>query len=222
MRPWALSLFMVGALSAQGTFPIVGVERRGLPPYESEERIYRLALPVSADLKVGDRLKVTRKGVRQALGHLTVVEVRSPQAWCAFEAAGEARPMKGDAATLEVHHWPPPDEGWRPEPLPVIPPPAARVEAPPDEGLLYFLPGSAELSPAGQRKLQAWVEAWGSAGRWAILQPPTQGKARDLQGQRAAALQAALRALGIEGVQLQTEPRSAEGKHEPAWIRHWD
>lgn len=222
MRPWALSLFMAGALGAQASFPIVGVERRGLPPYESEDRTYRLELPASTELKVGDRLKVVRRGARQALGRLKVLEVRSSQAWCVFEAAGEARPMKGDTATLEVHHWLPADTGWRPEPLPAIPPPAAPVEAPPEEGLLFFLPGSAELSPAGHRKLQAWVEAWGRAGRWAVLQPPARGKAQDLRGQRAAALQAALRSLGVDGVLLQTEPRTAEGRNEPAWIRHWD
>jgi hypothetical protein len=43
-----------------------------------------------------------------------------------------------------------------------------------------------------------------------------------LQKQRVESLQAALRALGIEQVTVETQPRTTEGKYDPAWVRHWE
>jgi hypothetical protein len=106
--------------------------------------------------------------------------------------------------------------------IPVASPPQTAVEAPPREGLLYFLPQRAELSPAGVKKLEDWVQEWGSGGRWAVQVPTAKAIKPVLQKQRAESLQAALRALGIEGVKLETDPRTTEGKYDPAWIRHWD
>jgi len=52
--------------------------------------------------------------------------------------------------------------------------------------------------------------------------PSTKALKPTLQKQRAESLQAALRALGIDQVKLETEPRATEGKYDPTWIRHWD
>jgi hypothetical protein len=106
--------------------------------------------------------------------------------------------------------------------IPVAAPPRATAEAPPREGILYFLPQRAELSPAGLKKLEDWVQEWGSGGRWAVQVPTAKAIKATLQKQRAEALQASLRALGIEPVQVETQPRTAEGKYDPTWIRHWD
>jgi hypothetical protein len=66
------------------------------------------------------------------------------------------------------------------------------------------------------------VEAWGAAGRWAVQVPATKALKPALQKQRAESLQAALRSLGIEGAMMEGGPRTADGKYDPAWIRHWD
>jgi hypothetical protein len=44
----------------------------------------------------------------------------------------------------------------------------------------------------------------------------------DLQKQRVASLEAILRTLGLEHLKVETDPRTTEGKNDPAWIRHWD
>jgi hypothetical protein len=104
----------------------------------------------------------------------------------------------------------------------VAPPPSPTPKAPPREGLLFFLPSQAELSPAGVKKLETWVAAWGREGQWGIQVPMVKASNSALQKQRTASLEAALRALGLEHVKVETDPRTTEGKNEPAWIRHWD
>jgi hypothetical protein len=116
-----------------------------------------------------------------------------------------------------------PDAGClNPDPLPVVSPPGSTPKAPPREAVLFFLPQQTELSLAGLKKLETWVEEWGRAGQWGILVPTAKAPGAALQNQRAESLAAALRALGIEQVKLETAPRTTEGKNDPAWIRHWD
>jgi hypothetical protein len=200
----------------------VAVERRGLPPYEAADRIYCLDGGQQRGVRVGDRLAVKRAGEVRALGHLRVTEVRGDRAETHFESAGSIYPMKGDLAIPDELKWMPAAGLLNADPLPVAPAPKATPEAPPREGILFFLPQQAELSPAGLKKLEAWVEAWGAEGRWAVQVPTAKAVKPALQKQRAESLQAALRALGIEHVKLESEPRSTEGKYDPTWIRHWD
>ncbi len=108
------------------------------------------------------------------------------------------------------------------EPLPVLSVPRPAAPAPPREGLLFFLPQNAELSPAGLQKLEGWVRAWGPGGRWAVQVPAAKGLRPALQKARAEALVAALTRLGIPEVQVQEEPRTTDGRYDPAWVRHWD
>ncbi|HEY3399480.1 MAG TPA: hypothetical protein VGK03_02520 [Geothrix sp.] len=214
-------LALAGALGAQ-SLRIAAVERKGLPPYETTDRIYLLDGGQDRGLRVGQRLSVRRPGEQRPLGHLRVTEVRSTQAETHFESAGGGYPVKGDLVwrevLVELPAVPALDAGL----IPVPPRPGVAPEAPPREGLLFFLPQRADLSPVGQQKLQAWVETWGAAGRWIVQVPASKALKPALQKQRAESLLAVLRSLGIERVKVDSEPRSAEGKYDPAWIRHWD
>jgi hypothetical protein len=222
MRRFLVCLGMAGALGAQVPFRIIAVERQGLPPYESQDRIYRLDGGQERGLRVGDRLIVKRNGDFWALGRLRVIEVRGDHAGTTFEPAASAYPMKGDLALREELKWMPDGGRLNAELIPLVPPPRSTSEAPPKEGILFFLPQKAELSLAGLRKLETWVEAWGAEGRWVVQVPTAKALKPALQKQRAEALQAALRAMGIGRVKLESEARTAEGKYDPAWIRHWD
>lgn len=222
MRWFVLGVCLAGALGAQAPFHVVAVERRGPPPYEPGDRVYRLDGGLDRGLQVGSRLKVRRAGDPAVLGHLRVTEVRSDRAEARFDPVSAGYPMKGDLAILDNMAWMPNGPALNSDPLEMPSPPQPAAVAPPREGLLYFLPQRAELSPAGQKKIEAWVQAWGPGGQWAVLVPASKGVRPALQKQRAECLQAALRGLGIESVRVESEPRMAEGKHDPAWIRHWD
>jgi len=222
MRWSLLSLGLVSALGAQTPLHITSVERRGLPPYEASDRVYCLDGGRDQGLHVGDRLVVKRTGDAHPLGHLRVVEVRDKQADTHFEAAGSTFPMKGDLVVVQVLAWLPKVAAVNLDPLPRPVAPTVTAEAPPREGVIYFLPQQAELSAAGVKKLEGWVKAWGRKGRWAVQVPAIKTLSPVLVKQRAEALQAALRALGIDQVSVESEPRTAEGKFDPTWIRHWD
>lgn len=222
MRWFLVCLGLVGILDAQVTLHIVSVERRGLPPYEPADRIYCLDGGQDRGLRVGDRLIVKRAGEAMLIGHLWVTEIHPTQSEAHFEPTADRYPMKGDLALKEELKWMPEAPRLEADRLPWPPPPAATSEPPPREGRLFFLPQRADLSAAGLRKLGAWVEAWGTGGRWAVLVPTGKGENAALQKSRAESLQAALRSLGIEQVKVETDPRTSEGKYDPAWIRHWD
>jgi len=222
VRSLFLCLCVCGALSAQAPLRIVAVERKGLPPYEAADRIYRLDGGLDRGLRVGHRLTVRRSGEPKPLGHLRVSEVRGAQAEARFESSEAGYPMKGDMAWRDELAGLPALPVVDSDPMRVPPPPGAVPEAPPREGLLFFLPQRADLSPAGLQKLRAWVAAWGAAGRWTVQVPATKALKPALQKQRAESLQAALRSLGIERATMEGGPRTADGKYDPAWIRHWD
>lgn len=223
MRGCLLFLLAAGALGAETTLHIVAVERKGPPPYEGLDRVYRLDGGSDQGLRVGQRLAVSRAGAARPLGHLWLTAVHGGEAEARFDPRGEAYPLKGD---LVQHADLPglprlPPLGDAPPPVPAGP--ETPGEAPPQEGLLFFLPQRADLSPAGQRKLQAWVQAWGPGGRWVVQVPASRALRPSLQQQRAEALQAALKALGVDQAALETgAARSADGPYDPAWIRHWD
>jgi len=222
MRRFLVCLGLWGLLGAQAPLHIVTVEHTGPPPYESEDRVYGLDGGQDQGLRVGDRLLVKRTGDVRAIGHLWVTEVRGHRAGARYEPMEETYPMKGDLAILEVLKGLPEAGRLNPDPLPVASPPGSTSKAPPREGVLYFLPKQAELSPAGVKKVEAWVQEWGREGQWGIQVPTAKAVKPVLQQQRAASLEAILRSLGLEHVKVETDPRTAEGKNDPAWIRHWD
>jgi hypothetical protein len=222
MRWFLLCLGLAGTLGAQTALRITAVERRGLPPYEASDRVYRLDGGQDQGLRVGSRLVVKRPGETGTLGRLCVVEVHPDQAVARLEPRATFAPMKGDLALPEEKKELPTVGAGDTERLPSIEPPLPSPEAPPREGVLFFLPQQAELSQAGLKKLEGWVEQWGAEGRWAIQVPAAKALAPALQQQRAEALLAALRALGIREAKLETGPRTVEGKYDPTWVRHWD
>lgn len=222
MRWFLLCLGFAGVLDAQGTFRIVAVERQGLPPYESTDRVYGLDGGQERGLRVGDRLMVKRTGEALPLGHLQVTAVHPDRSAARFESAEGRYPMKGDVAALEVY-WPLPKvPQLEAEPLPATASPQVAPEPPPREGCLFFLPMRADLSPAGVKKLEAWVEAWGAGGRWVVHVPSAKALKPAVQKERIESLQSALRNLGIEKVTVETEPRTSESRYEPAWVRRRD
>jgi hypothetical protein len=222
MRWFPLCLGLVGALGAQAPLHIVSVERRGLPPYESADRTYGLDGGLDRGLKVGDRLLVKRIGQALPLGHLRVTEVRGERSGASFESEGAGYPMKGDLAIREELLRIPEVTRLKVEPIPLAPVPRPAAVAPPREGILFFLPQRADLSPAGLKKLETWIQEWGPGGRWVVHVPSAKALKPALQKLRAETLQAALHSLGIEQATLETQPRTTEGKYDPAWIRHWD
>jgi len=222
MRRFLPCLGFAIALAAQAPLHVVGVERRGPPPYEAADRVYRVDGGLGQGLRVGDRLLVRRAGEAAPIGHLRVILVRGELSEARFEPAGTVYPMKGDLALREELKGIPSLVALDVDPLPDVPRPLAKPEAPPREGLLFFLPQKAELSLAGLKKLEAWVEAWGLGGRWAVQVPRAKALSPALQKERAESISHALRALGIQQVNVESEPRSAEGKYDPAWVRHWD
>lgn len=212
----------LGLLRAQAPLRIIAVERRGLPPYEQGERVYVVDGGRERGLRPGARLLVKRPG-SPPLGHLRLEEVRADRAEARFEPAGTASPMKGDLVFREELRALPEGSGLDPGFLPGVPSPLPGAQAPPREGLLFFLPQRADLSPAGLRKVEAWVRAWGPGGRWSVQVPSAKGLRPALQAQRGETLREVLRSLGVVGeVALESAPRGAEGPHDPAWVRHWE
>jgi hypothetical protein len=222
MRWFALCIGLAGALGAQAPLHIVSVERRGLPPYEAADRIYGLDGGQDRGLRVGDRLIVRRTGEPTALGHLRVTEVRAERSEARYEPASATFPMKGDLALREELPKLPDMPRSGADSLQLIPPAHPSVEAPPREGVLFFLPQRVDLSPVGLKKMGDWVQAWGPGGRWAVQVPTAKALKPASQKQRAESLKAALRALGVDQVKVETDPRTTEGRYDPAWVRHWD
>jgi hypothetical protein len=222
MRRFLFCLGFSSLLFAQAPLRVVSVDRRGLPPYEASDRLYRLDGGTDRGLRAGNRLLVKRAGETTALGHFQVLAVRAGECEASFEPSGATFPMKGDLALREELKAIPAAPSLEPGTLMVPEGPRSSPEPPPQEGVLFFLPHQGELSPAGVRKLEAWAEAWGASGHWTIQVPAVKTVKPALQKRRAESLLGALRALGIEHVELGREPRVGEGKYEPVWIRHRD
>jgi hypothetical protein len=218
---WLLLLILLLPLGAQAPFTIISVEHPGLPPYEPESRIYRLNAGANHGLKVGERLVVRHPGKKRPLGHLLVSAVGSEESRTTFVPLGEAWPMKGDQAWQDalpnLPAWANTDE--LPAGLPA--PPRPRVLAPPREGLIFFLPKRADLSPAGHKKLEGWVQAWGVPGKWVVQVPMGKTFPPSLQQRRAEALLVVLRECSVVA-EVQQSPRTQEGPNDPAWVLHWD
>jgi hypothetical protein len=212
---------LVAPLLAQAPLHIVGVERRGLPPYEEGARLYRLDGGEGSGLKLGDRLTVRRLG-GSTLALLKVVELKAD--WClgVLDGVSTEAPMKGDFV-LKSELSPLPVLSAQRDPLTAWPtgPRPSSLEAPPREGLIWFLPGSSELSPAGLAKVTGWVQAWGRDGRWSVLVGTAKECPKALREARGRALAEALKALGIEAAPALAE-RGVEGANHPAWVQRRD
>jgi hypothetical protein len=222
MRWLYLCLGLGWVLGAQQPVHIVAVERKGLPPFESADRVYCLDGGQASGLRVGVRLSVKRTGENGVCGYLWVTEVRDHQAEARYEPRDSIYPLKGDLAMLDVLKSLPDAGGGASDVLPMVPSPSTTPKAPPQEGVLFFLPQRAELSPAGVKKLETWVQEWGREGQWGIQVPTAKAIKPALQKQRVESLEAALRSLGIDHVKLETGVRALESKYDPVWVHHWE
>lgn len=210
------------ALPGQAPVRIVDVTRKGDPPFEPGKRIYVLDGGRDHGLHLGDRLAVRRLRDPRLLGWLQVTQVGATRAEARLEREGPTYLLKGDQAwreELKALPTLPRLDGGR---LATLPEPDRGAKPPPWEGLLFFLPQRKDISPAGQRKLGEWVAALGAGGRWAVQVPAAKGLSPELQQRRAEALQTALRALGVAQIDVDTTPRKAEEKYDPAWVQHWE
>jgi len=77
---------------------VVSVDRPGLPPYEDDQRVYRLEGPECRTLRVGEILPLRRQGEPRRLGKLEVLSVHLDHADARLAEAGETFPLKGDEA----------------------------------------------------------------------------------------------------------------------------
>lgn len=224
MRPLASIALLPALLLGQAPLRIQTVERRGLPPYEeASTRLYRLDGGENRGLRSGDRLLVRRAG-EGTLAHLRVVEVRAEWALATLDQSLAAYPLRGDLVVREELPALPALPAFGDAAVPPPPRPAlgSSAEAPPQEGLLWFLPDSRALSPAGEAKLTAWVEAWGREGRWSVLIPEDTRVAEPMKTARFEALREALARHGVAQVERRRANRGAEGPNHPLWIQHWD
>ncbi|HJV89303.1 MAG TPA: hypothetical protein VJ623_03280 [Holophagaceae bacterium] len=222
--PLLLAFLATPGARAQAPLRILSVERRGVPPYEeTTSRLYRLDGGENRGLHLGDRLQIRRLG-EGYLGHLKVVEVRAEWAMAALEANALSYPLRGDMVIREDLPALPPLPAFPEGPPLPAPAPAkgSSPEAPPQEGLLWFLPTSRDLSPAGLAKLAGWVQAWGASGRWAVQLPEDARVAEAMQEARFEVLREALAKLGVQEVQRLGGTRIQAGANHPVWIQRRD
>lgn len=225
MRRIFPGLLLAPMLAAAPPLQVAGVVREGMPPFETE-RLYRLEGDGCQILRVSEFLTLLRAGERRQLGRLQVTTIKDGYALARLAAPGETYPLKGDLAVRhEMASALPAMPLWAPgEGLRAKDELAARVVKltvpanPSKEGRhrepIFFLKGSAELSPAALAKLQGWVAAWGADGQWALLVPEDPAVPAALSGARAEALRGALDRLGVHGAELRAQPAAPASRYD--------
>lgn len=207
--------FLLGSmLAAAPPLQVAGVVRSGMPPYDETERLYRLEGQGAQTLNLNEYLTLQRSGERRPLGRLQVTALKDGYALARLTTPGETYPLKGDlivrherAARLPGLPAPIPDAGLRA--LGDLAPRALRLAIPkspstekPNREPIFFVKGSAELSPAALVKLRTWVGAWGLEGRWVLRVPEDPRVPESLSQARVEALKKALGQLGVSGIEL--------------------
>jgi len=217
-----LVLGPVPHLTAQAPLHIMDVIRKGDPPFGPGDRVYLLDGGRDQGVRPGACLAVRRPGDPRLLGWLQVTEADARRSEARLMREGPTYLLKGDLAWRSDLEALPAVPGLAGGPLAAPPSPDRGAQAPPWEGLLFFLPQRDELSPAGQRKLAEWVAAWGGGGRWIVQVPAAKGLSPELQRRRAETLRTALITLGVVSIEIDVSPRKAAGKYDPAWVRRQD
>ena len=220
MKPLCLLLALTPLLRAE-PLRITAVDRHGPPPYEDENRVYRLEGEGWERLKTGDALSIQRPGDYRTIGQLKVSGLREGCAEAHLEHRGETYPLKGDLALLQQLH--PLPALPRTSALPSLsgfqlpaasPPPALAAPTAPSahRESIFFLKEDASLSPGAKRKLKAWVEAWGTQGTWSLLCP--EGVSPELAQDRCSALREELATLGVRQVKILPAPTEPAGEFD--------
>jgi len=222
MRRFGMVLLAAG-LWASEPLSILSVERPGLPPYEDDARLYRL----KGEAKPGDLILLSRPGSREQPGRLRVVHAGPEGILARLDQAGDTFPMVGDRAQRRslppLGALPPfsadPDLqaslGVIPGPLPTPSPEPRELRCLREP--IYFLPGSAVLSPAGRIKVDGWAKE-ANPGQWTLECAVSRETPARLAGERGKAIKAALGTHGISAVQVRTRPGALGQPSQTVWL----
>ena len=218
MRPF-LALCLTTALLQAGTpLAVVRAVREGQPPYEDDQRLYRLEGDGVEQLEPGALLLLVRPREQGPMARLEVVRRQPGFALARINRPGASFPLRGDLAILrEPLRTPPPLPGpmpalgpapgaWAPA-SPSLPVPGAAHREP-----IFFLQDDAGLTPGAKAKLKAWVAAWGRTGHWVLALPP--GSAGPLAQARISALRDELGRLGVPRIEVGSVPQDPPGKYQ--------
>ena len=206
---------------------VTRVVRDGPPPYDGQERLYQIEGDGVDLLGLGEILYLHRAQDERVMPRLEVVVAMPDHVLARVDSAGDTFPMLGDVA------WP----RGAAEALPQLPgladvdvlaqaqPPALSLPSPAPLGdpathrePLYFLQGESRLTPAGLAKLQAWVQAWGTGGRWFLACPPWPGESVDVTSARLVVLTQELKRLGVAQPEVRTPMDPVAGKFPLVYI----
>lgn len=211
MRPLLL-LALATALAAGEGYRVVAVERHTLPPFEDDQRLYRLEGP--GPLSPGTRVQLLRPGSAENPGRLRVVRSAPGGCYAVIDQRGDTFPLVGDGtAVWNVHRMP---ALPAPEPVEAIPQPLVVSAAEPHlprafREPVYFLAGDGALSPRGLEKIATWAREWGQ-GAWVVEVPAGKGPLPKLVQTRAQAVTAALKAAGVPAIAVKAAPPESFGK----------
>ncbi len=98
-NPW-LCLCLTLPLAAGATLRVVAVERKGLPPFEDDRRVYRLEGEDAARVRPGEVLQLVRTGDPRDPGRLKVAALEGGRVSAVLETRGATYPLVGDQAIL--------------------------------------------------------------------------------------------------------------------------
>jgi len=209
---------------------VSAVERPGLPPYETNEKVYRLAGNGCATLRVGEILVLQRPGERRSLGRLQITSVLLDHALARLLSAGETFPLKGDLAVRaelaqSLPELPKAEPGTPGSPVEALRPLVPRLvlqrsvgQGPLHREPIYFLKGDASLSPGALQKLTAWVRSWGLEGQWSLACPQEAGDASTLLQERISVLRAELLKLGVAQLEVRPLPPDPPGRYDAVYV----
>jgi hypothetical protein len=218
--------FLLGPmLSAAPPLHVAGVVRVGIPPYDDGERLYRLEGDGCQALRVSEYLTLRRSSDRRNLGRLQVTIIKDGHALARLAVTGDTYPLKGDLAVRQERAVALPAfplqttgstlhaDALAPR-IPKIPVPSNLVKKPLHQESIFFLKGSAELSPAARAKLRSWVSSWGLDGRWALLVPAVPELPLAIAQARVEALREAMKQLRVVEVELRPLPAGPSARYD--------
>lgn len=223
MRPFLALCLTTALLQAGAPLAVVRAVREGEPPYEDDQRLYRLEGDGVELLEPGTRVLLFRPREKGPMARLEVVRRQPGFALARIERPGASFPLRGDLAIpREPLRTPPPFPDLGPTPVPG-PGPLAWIPASPGLAVpgaahrepIFFLQDDAGLTPGAKAKLKAWVAAWGRTGRWVLALPPGAGP---LAEARIDALREELGRLGVPRIELGSVPQAPPGKYPAVMV----